>query len=181
MNTEQAYDIEASKCKSLFSNKLKDYGCAWRVLRLPSYTDQLYIKAQRLRTIQSNNSQKVKDSQEDEFKGLVNYSVMALIQITLGIVDHPDLTTEEAEKYYDEQLNKSKTLMLNKNHDYSEAWREMRISSLTDLIYQKLLRIKSIENNQGKTIVSEGVKANFQDIINYALFALILMNEKKTE
>ena len=179
MTTEQAYDTEASKCKSLFSSKLKDYGCAWRVLRLPSYTDQLYIKAQRLRTIQSNDSQKVKDTQEDEFKGLVNYSVMAMIQIRLGVVDQPDLTTQEAEEYFDEQLESSRSLMLNKNHDYGEAWREMRISSLTDLIYQKLLRIKSIEDNKGKTTVSEGIKANFQDIINYALFALILMDEKK--
>ena len=179
MTTEQAYDIEASKCRSLFSNKLKDYGCAWRVLRLPSFTDQLYIKAQRLRTIQTNGSQRVNDPQEDEFMGLVNYSVMALIQIKLGIVDHPDLKIDEAEKYYDEQLKESKSLMLKKNHDYGEAWREMRISSLTDLIYQKLLRIKSIEDNQGKTIVSEGIQANFQDIINYAIFVLILMSEKE--
>ena len=178
MTTEQAYDIEASKCRSLFSNKLKDYGCAWRVLRLPSLTDQLYIKAQRLRTLQDSDSQKIDDSQEDEFMGLVNYSIMALIQIKLGVMDHPDLKTDDAEKYYDQELEETKTLMLNKNHDYGEAWREMRISSLTDLIYQKLLRIKSIEDNQGKTIVSEGIQANFQDIINYALFALILMNEK---
>lgn len=179
MKTEEAYNQEAAKCKMLFSNKLKDYGCAWRVLRLPSFTDQLYIKAQRLRTIQSNGHQKVEDSQEDEFIGLVNYSTMALIQIKLGVVDHPDLATKEAVAHYDEQLRESKSLMLKKNHDYGEAWREMRISSLTDLIYQKLLRIKSIENNQGKTIVSEGIQANFQDIINYALFALILMNEKE--
>jgi len=179
MTTEESYNIETAKCKSLFSDKLKDYGSAWRVLRLPSFTDQLYIKAQRLRTIQTTGDQKVNDPQEDEFMGLVNYSAMALIQIKLGVVDYPDLNADEAEKYYDDELNKAKTLMLQKNHDYGEAWREMRISSLTDLIYQKLLRIKSIEDNQGKTIVSEGVQANFQDIINYALFALILMNEKE--
>lgn len=180
MKTEKAYDREAAKCKSLFVKKLKDYGCAWRVLRLTSFTDQLYIKAQRLRTIQSNGHQKIKDSQEDEFIGLVNYSIMALLQIKLGIVDHPDLKVKQAENYYDEALETTKSLMLQKNHDYGEAWREMRISSLTDLIYQKLLRIKSIEDNQGKTLVSEGIKANFQDIVNYALFALILMKEKET-
>ena len=181
METEKAYDREAAKCKSLFSKKLKDYGCAWRVLRTSSFTDQLYIKAQRLRTIQTQGDQKVKDSQEDEFIGLVNYSIMALVQLKLGMVDQPDLSPEEAETYYDEQLKAARTLMLQKNHDYGEAWRDMRISSLTDLIYQKLLRIKSIEDNQGKTLVSEGIKANFQDIINYALFALILMNENGKE
>lgn len=179
METEKAYDQEAARCKSLFSKKLKDYGCAWRVLRTSSFTDQLYIKAQRLRTIQTQGHQKIEDPQEDEFMGLVNYSIMAMVQLELGMVDQPDLSPEEAEAYYDDQLKSARTLMLQKNHDYGEAWRDMRISSLTDLIFQKLLRIRSIEDNQGKTLVSEGIKANFQDIINYALFALILMNEKK--
>ena len=154
---------------------MNDYGSAWRILRLPSLTDQIFIKAQRIRQLQENNVRKVEEDEIPEFIGIINYSVMALIQIERGIVDQPDLNVEEAVKLYDKHLSETKQLMENKNHDYGEAWREMRISSLTDLILQKLLRVKQIENNQGLTLVSEGIDANYQDMINYAVFALILM------
>lgn len=157
---------------------MNDYGSAWRILRLPSLTDQIFIKAQRIRQLQENNVRKVEEDEIPEFIGIINYSVMALIQIERGIVDQPDLNVEEAVKLYDKHLSETKQLMENKNHDYGEAWREMRISSLTDLILQKLLRVKQIENNQGLTLVSEGIDANYQDMINYAVFALILMEEK---
>jgi hypothetical protein len=140
---------------------------------LPSLTDQIFIKAQRIRTIQQNAVQKVEEGEISEFIGIINYSVMALIQMDLGIADQPDLTPTEAITYYEKHIEITKNLMLNKNHDYGEAWRDMRVSSLTDLILQKLLRVKQIENNAGKTLVSEGIEANYQDMINYAVFALI--------
>lgn len=176
--TIKQYDEVTEKCRSLFIKKMNDYGSAWRILRLPSLTDQIFIKAQRIRQLQENNVRKVEEDEIPEFIGIINYSVMALIQIERGIVDQPDLNVEEAVKLYDKHLSETKQLMENKNHDYGEAWREMRISSLTDLILQKLLRVKQIENNQGLTLVSEGIDANYQDMINYAVFALILMEEK---
>ena len=171
--TLQQYDDITSKCKSLFQKKLHDYGSAWRILRLASLTDQIFIKAQRIRGLQQNSVQKVNEGQAEEFIGIINYSIMALIQIEKGISEIPDLNPEECNKLYDIMLNKTKDLMMNKNHDYGEAWREMRVSSLTDLILQKLLRVKQIEDNQGNTLVSEGIDANYTDIINYAVFALI--------
>ena len=152
---------------------MTDYGSAWRILRLTSLTDQIFIKAQRIRGLQTNKERKVDEGQISEFIGIINYSIMSLIQIEKGIVESPDLNLDQALKLYDNQLSVTKSLMENKNHDYGEAWREMRVSSLTDLIIQKILRIKQIEDNKGKTLVSEGIDANYQDIINYSVFALI--------
>jgi hypothetical protein len=178
-NTSQEYDNVIAICRSLFINKMKDYGSAWRILRLPSLTDQIFIKAQRIRSLQENEIRKVDEDETGEFIGIINYSIMALIQLELGVVDQPDLDTEKATQLYDAKVALTKELMENKNHDYGEAWREMRVSSLTDLILQKLLRVKQIEDNKGKTIVSEGIDANYQDMINYSIFALILMGFKK--
>lgn len=176
--TSVQYDKIITECRTLFINKMTDYGSAWRILRLPSLTDQIFIKAQRLRSLQDKNIQKVADDAAGEFIGIINYSVMALVQLQLGIASQPDLDTEKAILLYDEKIAGTKTLMEDKNHDYGEAWRDMRVNSLTDLILQKLLRIKQIENNKGKTIVSEGIGANYQDMINYAVFALILTKDK---
>lgn len=175
-NTEKQYDEVIATCRALFINKMKDYGSAWRILRLPSLTDQIFIKAQRIRSLQQNEVRKVNEDDSSEFIGIINYSVMALIQLEKGVVEQPDLNLEEATTLYDEKITETKNLMLNKNHDYGEAWRDMRVSSLTDLIIQKLLRVKQIEDNQGKTLVSEGIDANYQDMINYSVFALILLN-----
>ena len=172
-NTSQEYDKVIAVCRQLFNNKMKDYGSAWRILRLPSLTDQIFIKAQRIRSLQENAVRKVDEDEMGEFVGIINYSLMALIQLEKGVVDQPDLGLEEATRLYDEKIAETKSLMENKNHDYGEAWREMRVSSLTDLILQKLLRVKQIEDNKGKTLVSEGIDANYQDMINYAIFALI--------
>ncbi len=171
--TLRQYDNVTSKCKSLFEKKLHDYGSAWRILRLSSLTDQIFIKAQRIRGLQQNSVQMIDEGQTDEFIGIINYSIMALIQIEKGIVEAPDLSPSESIEFYDLMMNKTRDLMMNKNHDYGEAWREMRVSSLTDLILQKLLRVKQIEDNEGSTLVSEGIDANYTDIINYAVFALI--------
>lgn len=176
--TIRQYDIVIATCKKLFINKMKDYGSAWRILRLPSLTDQIFIKAQRIRGLQENNVQKIEENEVAEFIGIINYSVMALVQIEKNVATIPDLNIEEATACYEQKVEETKNLMLNKNHDYGEAWRSMRVESLTDLILQKLLRIKQIEDNQGKTLVSEGVDANYQDIINYAVFALILIDEQ---
>ena len=172
-NTSQQYDAVVTECRSLFIKKMSDYGSAWRILRLPSLTDQIFIKAQRIRQLQENTEQKVDEGEVAEFIGIINYSIMALIQLELGVVEQLDLSTEEATVLYDKHVKITKKLMENKNHDYGEAWRDMRISSLTDLILQKLLRVKQIEDNQGKTLVSEGIDANYQDMINYAIFAMI--------
>ncbi|WP_151674344.1 DUF1599 domain-containing protein [Patiriisocius marinus] len=172
-DTSKQYNDVIEMCRSLFINKMKDYGSAWRILRLPSLTDQIFIKAQRIRGLQQNKEQRVDEGQVSEFIGIINYSIMALVQLELGVVEQPDLTLEQATQAYDEKVAITKQLMLDKNHDYGEAWRDMRVSSLTDLILQKLLRVKQIEDNQGKTLVSEGIDANYQDMINYAVFALI--------
>ena len=156
---------------------MADYGSAWRILRLPSLTDQIFIKAQRIRSLQQNSERKVDEGEVSEFIGIINYSIMALIQLEKGVVEQPDLSTDIATACYDEKIRITKQLMMDKNHDYGEAWRDMRVSSLTDLILQKLLRVKQIEDNQGKTIVSEGIDANYQDMINYAVFAMIHLGE----
>ena len=176
--TSEQYDAVIKQCRNLFINKMNDYGSAWRILRLSSLTDQIYIKAQRIRQLQENEIKKVDEDEIPEFIGIINYSLMALIQLEKGVVEEPDLNVDEATKLYDKHIAITKSLMEDKNHDYGEAWREMRISSLTDLILQKLLRVKQIEDNLGKTLVSEGIDANYQDMINYAIFALILMNLK---
>ncbi len=173
--TAQQFETIMQKCISVFENKLKDYGVAWRILRTSSLTDQIYIKANRIRNIQQKGVQKVDEGIVPEFIAIVNYSVMALIQLELGVADEPDMEGETAVKLFKKYLTQSRDLMLNKNHDYGEAWRNMRISSLTDIILMKLLRIKQIENNEGKTLVSEGLDANYYDIINYSVFALIKM------
>ena len=176
-NTSKEYDAVIQVCQDLFSKKMKDYGCAWRILRLPSLTDQIFIKAQRIRGLQQNAVQKVDEGAASEFVGIINYCVMALVQIEKGVVEQPDLSFEEAVLLYAEKIAVTKQLMMDKNHDYGEAWRDMRVSSLTDLILQKLLRVKQIEDNSGHTLVSEGIDANYQDMINYAVFALIHLNE----
>jgi hypothetical protein len=174
--TSEQYDAVIQVCRDLFQKKMKDYGSAWRILRLPSLTDQIYIKAQRIRGLQENDVRKVDEGEKSEFIGIINYSIMALIQLEKGIVDQPDLSIEEAIQLYNKHAANTKSLMENKNHDYGEAWRDMRVSSLTDLIIQKLLRVKQIEDNQGKTLVSEGIDANYQDMVNYAVFAMIHLN-----
>jgi len=175
-DTSKQYDAAINTCRSLFSKKMTDYGSAWRILRLPSLTDQIFIKAQRIRGLQQNDVRKVDEDEVSEFIGIINYCIMALIQLEKGVVEQPDLSTDEAIALYNEKVLITKQLMDNKNHDYGEAWRDMRVSSLTDLILQKLLRVKQIEDNAGKTIVSEGIDANYQDMINYAVFALIHIN-----
>ena len=176
--TSEQYDAAIERCRDLFQKKTKDYGTAWRILRLPSLTDQIFIKAQRIRSLQENEVRKIDEDEESEFIGIINYSIMALIQLEKGVVDQPDLNGEDALKLYNDQALKTKELMEAKNHDYGEAWRDMRVSSLTDLILQKILRVKEIENNKGKTLASEGVEANYQDMVNYAVFALIHLNDK---
>ena len=177
-DTSNQYNDQIEKCRELFINKMHDYGSAWRILRLPSLTDQIFIKAQRIRGLQENGAGKIAEDESSEFIGIVNYSVMALIQLEMGVAKLPDISVEKATQLYDEQVAKTKQLMLDKNHDYGEAWRDMRVSSLTDLILQKILRVKTIENNKGKTLVSEGIDANYQDMLNYAVFALIHLEEK---
>jgi hypothetical protein len=180
-NTSSQYDEVVSRCRTLFIDKMADYGSAWRILRIPSLTDQIFIKAQRIRQLQENQSRKIEEDEIPEFIGIINYSVMALIQLDQGVAEQPDLNVKEATALYDKYIAETKALMEDKNHDYGEAWRDMRISSLTDLILQKLLRVKQIENNQGKTRVSEGIDANYQDMINYAIFALILIQENESK
>jgi hypothetical protein len=175
--TEQQFETIIRKCRSLFLAKMKDYGSSWRILRIPSLTDQIFIKATRIRSIESKGTRKVDEGVIPEYIGIVNYSVMALIQLELGETGEQNLSEEEAETLYNRHLYAARDLMLNKNHDYSEAWREMRLSSLTDIILMKLLRIKQIEDNMGKTFISEGIDANYQDIINYSIFALIKLEE----
>ncbi|MBL7471579.1 DUF1599 domain-containing protein [Robertkochia sediminum] len=174
-DTSKQYDAVVSRCRELYTKKMQDYGSAWRILRLPSLTDQIFIKAQRIRSLQENTERKVDEGEVSEFIGIINYSVMALIQMEKGVAKEPDLDVDEAVALYDEMVSRTKKLMEDKNHDYGEAWRDMRVSSLTDLILQKLLRVKQIEDNKGKTLVSEGIDANYQDMINYAIFALIHM------
>ncbi len=176
--TASEYKQVISTCKTLFAKKTHDYGTAWRVLRLSSITDQIFIKAQRIRSIQEKGSQKVDDSVKDEFIGIINYCIIAMIQLDLGDAHQMEIDFAELEPLYDKAAAETFSLLQNKNHDYGEAWREMRVSSITDIILMKLLRVKQIEDNAGKTLVSEGVKANYQDMINYAVFALIKLNEE---
>lgn len=178
-DTEAQFHAVVAQCRSLFIDKMKDYGPAWRILRIPSITDQIFIKANRIRTLQTTAEHLVDEGIEPEFIGIINYAAMGVIQLQLGVVDKPDLSAEEATQHYDRVLNEAYELMTRKNHDYDEAWRSMRVSSITDLILMKILRVKSIEDNNGKTIVSEGLDANYYDMINYAVFAMILLSEQK--
>jgi len=175
--TLQQYDAVIAECTELFGKKAQDYGTAWRILRVPSLTDQIMIKAQRVRTLQEVGESKVGEGIRPELVGMVNYAAMALVQIRLGVVDAPDLSANAAVTELRREMNQARDLMTRKNHDYGEAWRSMRVSSLVDLILMKLLRIKSIEDNKGATLVSEGIDANFLDIVNYAVFALIQLDE----
>ena len=176
--TNQQYDEVIEKCKNIFFKKNKDYGTAWRVLRTISVVDQIFIKAQRIKTIQEAKHQKIDDGIRGEFKGIINYCVIGLIQLDLPDNAPEDLGEEEVEKLYQKYIDRAKALMQNKNHDYGEAWRSMSQQSLVDLILMKLHRVRMILNNEGKTLISEGIDANYNDIINYAVFALILDGEK---
>ncbi|MGP1515243.1 MAG: DUF1599 domain-containing protein [Bacteroidales bacterium] len=176
-NTSIEYDNIIKKTRDLFIKKMKDYGTSWRILRLASLTDQIFIKAKRIRSIQQSGVNLVGDNMEEEFMAIVNYGIIALIQCGLGENDYDDIPYQRAEELYDKYAMQTKDLMLKKNHDYGEAWRDMRISSMTDLILQKILRLKQIEDNNGKTIVSEGPQGSYTDIINYAVFCLIRMGE----
>jgi hypothetical protein len=171
--TEQQFETIIRKCRSIFLTKMKDYGSSWRVLRIPSLTDQIFIKANRIRSIESKGIMKVDEGIIPEYIGIVNYSVIALIQLELGEDGDQNIAPEEAEQLYNKHVYAARDLMLNKNHDYAEVWRDMRLGSLTDIILMKLMRIKQIEDNMGKTFISEGIDANYQDIINYSIFALI--------
>ncbi|SFE76163.1 DUF1599 domain-containing protein [Thermophagus xiamenensis] len=171
--TDQQYEHVISLCRDVFKKKMKDYGTAWRILRPSSMTDQLFIKAQRIRSIETKGQAKIDEDIRSEFIGIVNYATMGLIQLDLGPSDQPSMKPQEAIELYDKYIYQAKRLMDNKNHDYDEAWRNMRISSFTDLILMKIHRTKQIEDNHGKTIVSEGIDANYMDIINYAVFGLI--------
>ncbi|HRH66157.1 MAG TPA: DUF1599 domain-containing protein [Bacteroidia bacterium] len=171
--TSFQYDKIISRCKDIFLKKMKDYGTAWRILRVSSITDQIYIKAQRIRSIEEKGTQKVDEGVDSEFVGIINYCVIALIQIEMGNENNLEMPELEVIRHFENHVDESKRLMEDKNHDYGEAWRGMRTSSMTDLILMKLLRIKQIEDNRGETLISEGVAANYYDIINYAVFALI--------
>ena len=173
-NTNVQYDTAVRLCKDIFIKKTKDYGTSWRVLRPISILDQLFIKAQRIRTIQEKGKQLIADDIRDEFRGMVNYSVIGLIQLRLGHDAIEDLPVDEVSKWYDEKITETKELMLKKNHDYGEAWRSMSQESFVDLILMKLMRMRQIIANEGKTLISEGLDANYHDIINYSLFALIM-------
>ncbi|MEL7002953.1 MAG: DUF1599 domain-containing protein [Bacteroidota bacterium] len=174
--TVSEYTQVIKECKTLFEKKTKDYGTAWRILRLPSITDQIYIKAQRIRSIQEKGTQMVGEDVTSEFIGIINYCILAIIQMELDQETNLEIPYETLEPLYDRIVDETLDLLKNKNHDYGEAWREMRVSSITDIILMKLLRVKQIEDNQGATLVSEGVRANYQDMINYSVFSLIKLN-----
>ena len=178
-DTTAAYQQVMAQCRDIFEKKMQDYGAAWRILRTESLTDQIYIKANRIRTLQRKKEHLVNEGIEPEFIGIINYSAMAIIQLQLGVVEQPDLDFQKASELYKKVLDDAFELMSRKNHDYDEAWRSMRISSMTDLILMKILRVKEIEDNNGKTLISEGLDANYFDMINYAVFCLILINEEK--
>ena len=175
-DTSLQFDTVVSKCTEIFKKKTIDYGTAWRILRSSSLTDQIFIKANRIRTLQETGSSKVNEGIEPEFIGIVNYCVMALIQLELKKDNRLELPADEVIKLYQEKILEAKNLMMAKNHDYGEAWKDMRVSSLTDLILMKILRVKQIEDNKGKTIISEGIDANYSDMLNYSVFALIHLN-----
>ena len=171
-STIKGYKKVIDKCKDIFIKKSQDYGSAWRILRVPSLTDQIFIKAQRIRSIQEKQSKKIDENIDSEFIGIINYCIMAIIQIEYK-KNEIEIEIEKLEKLYDKYSTETMSLLENKNHDYDEAWKEMRVSSMTDIILMKLYRTKQIESNNGKTLISEGVKANYQDIINYSVFCLI--------
>jgi hypothetical protein len=176
-NTSEEYDSIIKICTDIFTKKMQDYGSAWRILRTSSLTDQIFIKAKRIRSIEEKGFSKVDEGIRSEYIAIVNYCIMALVQLELSYDENTELKSEECLKLYNKHFSASKSLMENKNHDYDEAWRDMRLSSLTDLILMKLLRTKQIEDNEGKTLISEGIDANYADMLNYAVFALIKIEE----
>lgn len=176
--TVSEYKEVIEECKALFEKKTQDYGTAWRILRVPSLTDQIFIKAQRIRSIQEKGSQKVDEDISDEFIAIINYCIMAIMQLKFDDNVGLELSLDQLLPSYEQIASDTLGLLMNKNHDYGEAWREMRVSSMTDIILMKLLRVKQIEDNQGKTLVSEGIDANYQDMINYAVFCLIKLKNK---
>jgi len=178
-DTSEQYWSSIAQCRDIYEKKMRDYGSAWRILRPASLTDQIFIKANRIRTIQMTGESKVGEDIWGEFVAIVNYSVMALIQLDLGISDETDLALERGLSLYDAKVKETYELMMRKNHDYGEAWRDMRVSSLCDLILMKILRVKQIEDNKGETLISEGVDANYQDMLNYGVFALIQMETQE--
>jgi hypothetical protein len=177
--TAEEYRKVIALCKELFLKKTKDYGTAWRILRIPSITDQIFIKAQRIRSIQEKGTMMIEEDLSSEFIGIINYSIIALIQLEMTDKDALEIPVDKIELMYNRHAENTLNLLLKKNHDYGEAWRDMRITSITDIILMKLFRVKQIEDNAGKTLVSEGVDANYQDIINYAVFCLIKMGFAK--
>ena len=177
--TTKQYDQVVDSCRQVFVKKMQDYGPSWRILRPMSITDQLFIKANRIRSIEEKGEAKIDEGVKPEYMALVNYSIIGLIQLEKGAANEPDLNTEQASALYDHYIGEAKDLMEKKNHDYGEAWRDMRLKSLTDLILVKVLRIKQIEDNDGRTLVSEGVDSNLYDMINYAIFALIKLSENE--
>ena len=177
--TEEEFALETKRCRDIFEKKTRDYGTSWRIMRLPSLTDQIFIKANRIRSIEETGENRIGDDVQGEYRAMVNYAVMALVQQELTGNDEMELPLDKAMQLYDKHLKRTVSLMLDKNHDYGEAWRQMRVSSMTDLILMKLRRIKQIEDNDGKTIISEGVEGSYMDIINYSLFCLIRLEELK--
>ena len=175
--TEQQFDKSAAECRSIYEKKLKDYGAAWRIMRPASLTDQIFIKANRIRSIQMSGVNEIEEGIVPEFIAMVNYSVIALIQIELGLDGEQDLPFDTTMELYNKHINATKDLMIRKNHDYGEAWRQMRVSSMVDIILMKIKRIKQIEDNNGKTLMSEGVEGSYTDIINYSIFSLIQLGE----
>ena len=180
LRTSEQFGKVINDCRDLFSKKMHDYGAAWRVLRPSSITDQIYIKVNRIRTLQMTDVKMIDESEEGEFVAIVNYSIIGLIQLEKGLSNDFNEDPKEILSLYDKYSSEAKSLMEKKNHDYGEAWRDMRISSITDLIYQKVLRTKQIEDNQGKTLVSEGLDANYFDMLNYAVFCLIKFSEQNS-
>ena len=176
--TLKQFDEEVNACKDIFIKKMHDYGTAWRILRISSITDQIFIKAQRIRSIEEKGFQKVEEDIASDFIGIYNYAVIALLQLSLKDDGNTEIPAKEIEMLFDKHSARARTLMQDKNHDYGEAWRDMRVSSLTDLILMKLMRIKQIEDHSGKTLISEGIDANYYDVMNYAIFALIRLNEQ---
>ena len=178
--TEEQYNQIISSCKEIFEKKTRDYGTAWRILRLPSLTDQIFIKAQRIRSIQEKGENKVGEDIKNEFIGIINYCIIAIIQIELNDSEEMEIPFATLEPLYDKVAHDTQSLLAAKNHDYDEAWRDMRVSSMTDIILMKLLRVKQIEDNAGKTLISEGIDANYQDMINYSVFCLIKLKEENS-
>ncbi len=176
-NTEQELAVIFEHCRKLFKAKLHDYGASWRIMRASSLTDQIYIKAERIRTLQETGISKVGEGIEAEFIAIVNYGLVAMVQLEKGYVEKPDITEDEALALYDAKAQATLDLLKAKNHDYGEAWRQMRVSSIVDLILTKICRTKQIEDLKGETLVSEGIEANYMDMVNYALFCLIKLNE----